>query len=301
MSDSALELNSVTKVFGRTKAVDGVSFSVRRGSITGLLGPNGSGKTTTIRMIMNIIMPDSGSISLFGGKNDFKAIESIAYLPEERGLFPSVKVKDTISYIASLRNARRSDAIARTVEFLREAHLEDAINKKMKELSKGMQQLVMLSGILAVPSKLAILDEPFIGLDPVNRENCINIIKRVNREGSTILLSTHLLDQAEKLCSEVNLLSKGKLVLSGPLPDIKLRSAKRSVLIKTLDGKRVPNSYEYVAMGINYQRVDLKDGQSPHQLLSDIVAQNIQVEQFQILIPTLEEIYINEVVKNSQV
>lgn len=299
MNDFALELDKITKVFDKTAAVDAVSFSVRRGSISGLLGPNGSGKTTTIRMIMNIIMPDSGGITMFGGKNDFKAIEGVAYLPEERGLFPSVKVKDTISYIASLRSARKSDALARTADFLKEAQLEHALNKKMKELSKGMQQLVMISGVLAVPSKLAILDEPFIGLDPVNRENCINIIKRVNGEGTTILLSTHLLDQAEKLCGEVNLLSRGKLVLSGSLLEIKLQSAKRSVLIKTLDGKKVPDSYEYVAAGMNYQRVDLKDGQSPHELLSSIIGQNIQVEQFQVLIPNLEEIYINEVGKNS--
>jgi len=217
----ALSLQAVTKRYGDFLAVDRLSLDVPAGTITGLLGPNGAGKTTTIRMILNIIAPDEGRIALFDRPLDDRAKDRIGYLPEERGLYGKMKVDELLHFFAGIKGAEGPEADARIDEWLERMGLSSWKGHRTDALSKGMQQKVQFIATVAHDPDLIVLDEPFTGLDPVNTDVLKDILFDLRSRGKTILLSTHLMDHAERLCDGICLINRGRNVLSGRLSEIK--------------------------------------------------------------------------------
>src|ERR1043165_7156402 len=212
-----LAVRDVVKTFGAIRAVDGVSFSVRRGTITGLLGRNGAGKTTTIRMITGIFLPDSGSIEWAGGVGGGDARDRIGYLPEERGLYKQMKVFELLLFLAEIKGRRGGDVAKSVDRWLDRFELRDKRDAKVEELSKGNQQKVQLIGTLLHNPELIILDEPQSGLDPVN----MVLLRELKEEGRTILLSTHMMAEAERMADDIVLIHRGQVVLDGPLDSVR--------------------------------------------------------------------------------
>ncbi|HVR41886.1 MAG TPA: ATP-binding cassette domain-containing protein [Thermoanaerobaculia bacterium] len=226
-----IRVESVTKRFGDFTAVDRISFDVPQGRIFGILGPNGAGKTTTIRMIMNITIPDSGRVLILGRPSTEGGSRAIGYLPEERGLYRKMKVLDHIVFLAEIRGVTGSEARRRAAEWLERVQLSEWGGKKVEELSKGMQQKIQFIGCVIHDPEVLILDEPFSGLDPVNARALKDLFVDLRERGKTLVLCTHVMEQAEKLCDEIVLINRSRLVLEGRLDEIKRRySGNRFVL-----------------------------------------------------------------------
>src|SRR5215831_8742740 len=223
--DHTIELKNVSKFFGKFRAVDDLSFDVPRGTVFGLLGPNGAGKTTTIRMIMNITAPDSGQIRILGKPLDRATQNQIGYLPEERGLYRRMKVMDHLYFLAAIKEVPRETARSRIAEWLDKMELRPWLNKKVDALSKGMQQKVQFIATIVHDPEILILDEVFSGLDPINTGLIKEYLMEFRSRGKTIVFSTHVLEQAEKLCDEICLVAKSKKILEGNLKDLKRQFA----------------------------------------------------------------------------
>src|SRR5688572_8082497 len=231
-----LAVRNVRKTFGDVRAVDGVSFSVRKGTITGLLGRNGAGKTTTIRMITGIFMPDSGEIQWLGGEGSGAPFrDRIGYLPEERGLYRQMKVVELLVFLAAIKSRGAAEVRPKIDHWLERFELTDKVNAKVEELSKGNQQKIQLIGTLLHDPELIILDEPQSGLDPVNMVLVRNLLTDLRAEGKTILLSTHMMAEAERMADELILIHQGKVVLDGTLDQIR-GSFGRNTLHLDFDG-----------------------------------------------------------------
>jgi len=218
-----LELVGLRKSYGKFVAVDGVSLAVPPGTIFGLLGPNGAGKTTTIRMIMDIIAPDEGQVLFAGRPRRREDLERIGYLPEERGLYRRMTVVEQLAFLGELHGVAAAEAKRRAMAWLERLELADRAPRKVEELSKGQQQKVQIAGTLLHEPEVVILDEPFSGLDPINQGLFKDLLAEYKQQGRTILFSTHIMEQAEKLCDHIGLISKGRVVLDGELADIKRR------------------------------------------------------------------------------
>jgi ABC-2 type transport system ATP-binding protein len=223
---AAIELESVSKIFGKFPAVDSLSLRVPQGVIYGLLGPNGAGKTTTIRMIMNITAADSGEIRVLGNPMTREMQNRIGYLPEERGLYRKMKVLDHLMFLAAIKEVPRETARRRIAEWADRLELKPWLKKKVDELSKGMQQKVQFIATVIHDPEILILDEPFSGLDPINTGIIKEYLTEFRKRGKTIVFSTHVLEQAEKLCDEICLLARSKKVLEGNLRDLKRHFSK---------------------------------------------------------------------------
>ncbi|MDX1584058.1 MAG: ATP-binding cassette domain-containing protein, partial [Thermoanaerobaculia bacterium] len=240
--DTILSVREIRKTFGKVRAVDGVSFDVRRGSITGLLGRNGAGKTTTIRMITGIFYPDSGTIDWTSADSTREAQDRLGYLPEERGLYKQMKVLEHLMFLSEIKNRKSSEVREAAEKWLRRFELWDNRNAKVEELSKGNQQKVQLIGTLLHDPELVILDEPMSGLDPVNVVLVRNIIRELRDEGMTILLSTHMMGEAERLADQIVLIHEGSIVLSGSLGEVKSREGENHVHVEfDGDGSFLPD------------------------------------------------------------
>lgn len=232
--EPAIELQNVSKIFGRFPAVDDLSFRVPQGVAFGLLGPNGAGKTTTIRMIMNITAPDSGEIRILGQQMTREMQNRIGYLPEERGLYRKMKVIDHLYFLAAIKGVNRETAKARIDSWLEKMELRPWLRKKVDELSKGMQQKVQFIATIVHDPNILILDEPFSGLDPINTALMKDYFQEFRAQGKTIVFSTHVLEQAEKLCDEICLLARAKKILEGPMTVLK-RQFSRNLLRLSVD------------------------------------------------------------------
>ncbi len=297
-----LRVENASKIFGDYKAVNDVSFSLEKGRILGLLGPNGAGKTTLIRMITNIYFPDEGEIFLFDKPISSELQNNIGYLPEERGLYKKLKVIDQLIYFGSLKGMSRSEASKAGKKWLKILGAAEWENKKIQELSKGMQQKIQfITTILHNPDFL-ILDEPFSGFDPVNMKALKDIILELKAEGKTIILSTHIMQQVEELCDDVCLINKGRLVLSGNVREIKKSFGKDTVLIE----------YDGVDTFLNELGLEFtnkSDGRAefrlnnlnitPAQLLRKL-SENLGIYRFELSEPSFNEIFI-EMVKDKEV
>jgi len=295
--DSAVSLRNLVKTFGQHRAVDGVSLEIPRGHIFGLIGPNGAGKTTTIRMILDIIRPDSGEVVVLGTPAGDQVKDRVGYLPEERGLYRKTKVLEMLGYQGSLRGASPAAARKEASEWLDRLDLADWKGRKVEDLSKGMQQKVQFIGAVLGKPELLILDEPFSGLDPVNQNAFKDLMLELNRNGATIIFSTHQMDTAEKLCKEIALINKGKIVLNGSLSQIKSRFGKNSVMVE-FDGdgsflQGLPGVARVDDYG-QYREVRLRDGADPQALLRAAV-ERVTVRRFEIMEPTLHNIFIEQV------
>jgi ABC-2 type transport system ATP-binding protein len=288
---AALEVDRVVKHFGIKRAVDGVSFAVAPGETFGLLGPNGAGKTTLIRLVMDILRPDAGTIRVLEKPVSPAVTDRMAYLPEERGLYQKQRVGDVLTFLGELKGLPHHVARRRADEYLDRVGLLQARRKKMRELSKGMQQKVQIAAVLLHEPSLVILDEPFIGLDPANRALVIDLLKATAARGAAVILSTHLMDQVEALCSRILLIHEGREVLSGTVRDVKERYADRSVLIETdapLPGRTEVERAEPAKDGL--MRVTLRV--PPEKFLAALVAEGRTIRHFERALPSLDEIFL---------
>ena len=296
MSAEILAVRDVRKTFGDVRAVDGVSFAVRRGTITGLLGRNGAGKTTTIRMITGIFMPDSGEIQWLAGQ-DVAFRDRIGYLPEERGLYKQMKVVELLLFLAEIKNRRPSEVRPKIDQWLERFELTDKRDAKVEELSKGNQQKVQLIGTLLHDPDLIILDEPQSGLDPVNMVLVRNLLRDLRQEGKTILLSTHMMAEAEKMADEIIIIHRGKVVLEGTLDEVR-GSFGRNTLHIDFDGDgaflgTLPQVRKS-AIQSHSAELSLAEGSDPQKILEACMP-SLRIRRFEIAAPSLEEIFIEKV------
>ena len=300
-NESVVAVHGITKRFAGHTAVRDLSLEVPRGVIYGLLGPNGAGKTTTIRMIMNIIVPDEGRIMLFGGDGAGRAMaHRIGYLPEERGLYRKMRVRDLLVFLAETKGTERRWARAETERWLERLGLGDWREKKIDDLSKGMQQKVQFIATVLHQPELLILDEPFSGFDPVNTVLMKDIIVELARSGTTILVSTHIMEQAEKLCRAVCIIAKGGKVVDGPVTDLKRQHGGRHVIV-SVDGGLAGTERVFADRTLvlkvddygQYAEVELADRATPKALLGALVRADLNVTRFQVAEPTLNKIFID--------
>ncbi len=289
---NCIDVDRIFKRYEDIDAVDGISFFVAEGELFALLGPNGAGKTTTIRMLLDIIKPDKGEIMFFGKQFSESTKAQIGYLPEERGLYDNLTVMQNILYLASLKGAPKDMVKKNALDLLKQVDLLSYIDKKVNTLSKGMRQLVQLIATLVHEPKLLILDEPFSGLDPANREVVKRIILLQKEQHRTIILSTHMMNEVEELCDRILMINRGRRVLYGTLEDIKERYAKNCVFIEfegtlpKLDGVEKADIKKNTAE--LYLRVDV----SPQQILKQLVEKNVDVWRFDVREMSLNEIFV---------
>jgi len=294
-----LAVREIRKTFGDVRAVDGVSFTVRRGSITGLLGRNGAGKTTTIRMITGIFMPDSGRIEWLGESSADAAFrDRIGYLPEERGLYKQMKIVELLLFLAEIKGRKPSADVRKDIDqWLERFELTQKRDSKVEELSKGNQQKVQLIGTLLHDPDLIILDEPQSGLDPVNMLLVRNLLKDLRSEGKTILLSTHMMAEAEKMADEIVLIHQGKVVLDGTLDEVRAKFGKNTLHIDFEgDGgflSELPN-VRRAAVVNNSAELSLGPNADPQAILQASM-QRLRIRRFEVAAPSLEEIFIEQV------
>lgn len=299
MSDTpTLVIEHVTKKFGDFTAVDDLSLQVRPGRVFGLIGPNGAGKTTTIRMIVNITVPDSGKIELFGQLMSGQLQDRIGYLPEERGLYRKMKVGEQLRFFAELKDMRGKEAEERINNWLAKLQLTDWKNKRAKDLSKGMQQKVQFITAVLHDPDLLILDEPFSGLDPVNVELMKQTILEKKAEGKTIILSTHQMEIAEKLCDDVCMINRSHKVLDGKLREIRRSFARNAVELRIAGGDGVledPSLVANIRQNGDDLEVLLAPGADAQTLLKCLVESGAVVNKFELAEPSLHDIFIAKV------
>ncbi len=297
-----LTLRGVTKSFGSLDAVKELDLSIGEGCIYGLLGPNGAGKTTTIRMILDILAPDQGEITILGQPNSSSVRDRVGYLPEERGLYRKMKVEPLLWFLAELKGIKKKTAKERTDYWLERFDLSDWRQKKVEELSRGMQQKLQFIATLLHSPKLIILDEPFTGLDPVNTNLVKEVMLEEKRKGASIILSTHLMEQAEKLCDQICLINEGEKVLDGSLKEIKANYGKNTVVMeyegKTnfLDDKKIVENYDDYG---RYVEIHPSTGANPQMILKR-AAQEVTILKFELVEPSLNEIFIQTVKKEKK-
>ena len=308
MSEFAIDIRGVTKRYGEHVAVRDLSLQVPRGAVYGLLGPNGAGKTSTIRMILDIIAPDEGSITLFGKRHtDAGVLDRVGYLPEERGLYKKMKVRDVLKFLAELKGVPGADAEARISTWMERMSLRsserDWGDSKVDELSRGMQQKVQFIGTLLHDPDLVILDEPFSGLDPINAQALKDTVVELKARGKTVIFSTHIMDNAEKLCDAVCILANGRKVLDGAVSDVKAAHAGRTVAV-AFDGApsaavdAVLRNRSLIASMDDqnrYLELELADGASSAELLQQLVTAGATLQRFERVQPSLHRIFLEKV------
>lgn len=290
---TVIDVEHISKSFGAMKAVDDVSFSVSQGEIFGLLGPNGAGKTTTIRIILDIYKADEGQVKLLGGKVTQETKQRIGYLPEERGLYQDISLESCLIYLATLKGMSRSEAKERLQEYLERFDLAEHRKKKVKELSKGMQQKAQLIATLIHRPDLIIIDEPFTALDPVNTQMVKDIFRQERERGTAIVMCTHQMHQVEALCDRIALINKGQLVLYGKLADIRREHAAQAVVVSS--PQPLPDDLPGVESREQENgsvRLHLSEDTNADQLLKELVQRGIPIESYAVAAPSLEEIFI---------
>jgi ABC-2 type transport system ATP-binding protein len=296
-----LEVRNLKKYYATQKAVDDVSFSIEPGNIFGLLGPNGAGKTTLLRMITGIFYPDEGSI-LFEGRpfNAEKDVVKIGYMPEERGLYKKMKIGEQAVYLAQLKGLSHAAALSKVKEWFEKFEMQSWWNKKVEDLSKGMgQKLQFVITVLHEP-KLIILDEPFSGLDPVNSNLIKEEIYQLAKRGSTIIFSTHRMEQVEEICDQIVLINKGQKMLDGKVNTIKQQFKENLFMVKTDNPTVKPTTEGFTILNTegNEWIIQLQGNTSTNTVLSQLINQGIQIRGFHEILPSLNEIFIRLVKGN---
>lgn len=291
-----LELQNLKKYFATQKAVDDISLKVEQGQIFGLLGPNGAGKTTLIRMITGIFYPDAGNIIFDGQKFDaIRDVGKIGYMPEERGLYKKMKIGEQTLYLAQLKGLKRSDALAKIKQWFIKFEMESWWNKKVEDLSKGMgQKLQFVTTVLHEP-KLIILDEPFSGLDPVNSNLIKDEIFNLAKNGSTIIFSTHRMEQVEEICNNIVLVNKGGKILDGAVKNIKQDFKENLFSIgvdKMPDAMNGNAPFEVLGIKNNHHILKIHEGNTPNHVLNFLLQQGVNIQSFNEILPSLNEIFI---------
>lgn len=294
--EAAVTVNSLAKSFGSLWAVEDVSFDVYPGEIFGLLGPNGAGKTTSIRMMLDIFKPDRGSVTVFGGEMTEEKKNRIGYLPEDRGLYQDLKLESTLLYLATLKGMHASVARERLAEWLKRLDLYEHRQKKVQELSKGMQQKAQIITTLLHDPDLIVIDEPFAGLDPVNTRLVKDIIQEQCDAGKAIIMSTHQMYQVEALCNRIVLINRGNTVLYGEVSQIKRQFAGNAI---RLEGQ---GDFENLPGVLEIRRQDgawhlaLESDAAPQAVLQTLAGRDgVRIERFEVAAPSLDDIFIQVV------
>jgi ABC-2 type transport system ATP-binding protein len=293
----AVEVSHVAKSFGKTHAVADVSFSVAEGEIFGLLGPNGAGKTTTIRMMLGIYQPEGGTIAVLGGPMTEEKKNRIGYMPEERGLYQNASLENGLTYLCVLKGLPRPEAQRRVRAYLERLDLAPHRAKKIKELSRGMQQKAQIIAAIAHGPELLVVDEPFASLDPVNTRVVKELIEELREHGTTVLMSTHQMHQVEELCDRIVLIHEGRNVLYGDLGRIRRRYAGNAVLLQTADALPSLAGVTNVSRQNGDYKLTLAQGTTPQEVLERLVSGGVQVDKFEIAMPTLDEVFVQVVTR----
>jgi ABC-2 type transport system ATP-binding protein len=293
---ATIAVSQISKRFGDVQAVHDVSFEVYPGEIFGLLGPNGAGKTTTIRIILDIFRADRGEVTVFGGKLDEASKNRIGYMPEERGLYQDQKLEPTLVYLATLKGLDFGTARERLAQWLERLDLYEHRNKKIQELSRGMQQKAQLIATLLHAPDLIVVDEPFSGLDPVNTRLVNEIMEEQRRAGKTILMSTHQMYQVEALCNRIVLINHGRAVLYGEVDQIRHDFAGNAIVVEGQgDLADLPGVLE-VRQQDKEWRLALAPGTRPEEVLRVLAArEGARIERFEIAKPSLDDIFVSVV------
>lgn len=290
-----VEVSHIAKSFGNTRAVRDVTFEVADGEIFGLLGPNGAGKTTTIRVMLDIFKPDSGTVSVLGGPMNEEKKNLIGYMPEERGLYQDITLERCLVYLGTLKGLSAGEARHRLVDYLERFDLLEHKNKKVKELSKGMQQKAQIIAAILHHPDLVIIDEPFTSLDPINMQLVKDLMRELREQGVTIIMSTHQMHQVEELSDRILLINEGSNVLYGSLDTIRRQYAGHEVMVRTeAEIPSLPAIQTKVQLNSDTKLI-LTEGATPQDILGALVANDIPVEKFEIALPTLDEIFIRVV------
>lgn len=290
-----IEATRLVKTFGDVSAVSDVTFNVEKGEIFGLLGPNGAGKTTTIRMILDLFKPDSGSVSILGGPMSEDKKNRIGYMPEERGLYQDIHLDKCLQYLALLKGMETTEIRDRSDLLLERLDLAQHKKKKVKELSRGMQQKAQIISTLLHSPELVIVDEPFSGLDPVNTRLVKDLMNELRDQGVTIVMSTHMMHQVEELCDRILLIDDGKNVLYGSLDQIRRAYSGHAVLVR-MQGK-MPDitGVQSISKENGAMHLTLVENVTPQEILTQLISNNSVIEQFEIATPTLDDIFIRSV------
>jgi ABC-2 type transport system ATP-binding protein len=294
----AIAADHVTKRFDTVVAVSDLNLHIEQGAVFGLLGPNGAGKTTTLRMIMHILVPDEGSVQVLGQPASDRTQDLIGYLPEERGLYNRMKVREVLIFLAALKGLTEAEAAVRVNEWLERLGLADWSGKKISELSKGMQQKVQFIAAVAHQPPLLILDEPFTGLDPVNATLIKDIMLDLRQKGATIILSTHRMEQVEMMCDAICLINHGRSVLAGDLRAIKKSYGKNTLRIEYTGDDNFLDQPDLVEKLNHYGavvEVKLRPGADPQEILKAAVARGVRLTRFELVEPPLHDIFIEKV------
>jgi ABC-2 type transport system ATP-binding protein len=295
MLEHVLQLEGLTKTFGQRTVVNDISFDVKRGEMFGYLGPNGSGKTTTIRLALDIIRPEEGSVRILGSPPERSVLKRVGYLPEERGLPRKITVLDAIRYLGRLKGLTSTEAEDRGTELLRRVNLYEHRRKKIENLSRGMTQLVQFVTAILHDPEFIVLDEPFSGLDPLNVELMKEMLSERQRAGATIMFSTHIMSDVEELCQRVALIAEGRLLLLGDLAEIKRQRGANSVQVQA---ERIPDSLTNARKEVQDKGIvqyAIEDGSAPETILRSYLDAGIKVERFELSLPSLNDIFIEEV------
>ncbi len=290
-----LEIKNLKKYYQSQKAVDDVSFNIAKGSIFGLLGPNGAGKSTLLRMITGIIYPDSGQILFEGRKFDPSSdVNAMGYMPEERGLYKKMKIGEHILYLAQLKGLDKQTAMDRVVYWFKKFDMESWWDKKVGDLSKGMQQKLQFVATVIHEPSLLILDEPFSGLDPVNANIIKEEIYALAEKGTTVIFSTHRMEQVEEICDHIILINQGGLLLDGTVSDIKKQYKENKYVVEAenMPADMSNHAFQRLSSRGNTATFQLAQGSSPNELLMTLINNGAIVHGFTELLPSLNDIFI---------
>ncbi len=292
-----LILENVSKTFVEKKAVEGISFSLNKPGVFGLLGTNGAGKTTTIRMLLGIIKKDSGEITWNGKKVDRKSV-NFGYLPEERGVYPKVKIYDQLMYFAELKGMKKQEVDSAIGTWAKKLKVEEYMQMPAEKLSKGNQQKIQFMTAVIHNPELVVLDEPFSGLDPVNTDLLKNIIIDLVKEGRYVIMSAHQMSTIEEFCSDILILNKGKTVLQGNLREIKDQYPANRVQIET--NESITENIAKLGLEIENEKnneytIKIDNEEQAHNLLNELVKDRKTINKFEITKPTLNDIFIEKV------
>ena len=295
MNQYKITVENFSKAFGKLQAVDNLSFEVNDGEVFAFLGSNGSGKTTTIRCLLKIYQADEGKLLINGEEFSEKLNNAIGYLPEERGLYRDVSVIDILTYTARLRGMNPDKALRKSLEYLEMVGLTEHKDKEVSKLSSGMQQKVQLGTVLIHNPEILILDEPFKGLDPVNRQLFIDILKQRGKEGTTVLYSTHVIDEAQKLADRLLIIRDGKRLEYGTVNEVRARNGSRNIFLEFNGKGPVENKELYELRQSDNRSVEIipKDNVSKEDILNDLLKQKIDIVNFNLDYPSLNQVFID--------
>lgn len=298
---NAVEVTHVAKRFADVQAVADVTFAVKPGEIFGLLGPNGAGKTTTIRMMLDIFKPDAGTVSILGGPMNEAKKDRIGYMPEERGLYQEMTLERCLVYLGTLKGLSASEVRQRASAYLERLDLGQHKKKKVKELSRGMQQKAQIVNTVLHEPELLIVDEPFSGLDPVNTQIVKELMLELRQKGTTIIMSTHMMRQVEELCDRIVLINQGTNILYGDLAQIRRDFSGHGVLVRVAGQLPQLNGVVAVEQHNGAIHMSLSADTTPQQVVEQLVSHKVEIERFEIAIPSLDEIFIQAVSEVSAV